>query len=71
MQVINITNQTGCKITTFPDGEKHVTVDELNRRIPVSIFCRIACADDLFCLMQVADVVKRQEMIIEDRKSVV
>lgn len=66
MQVINITNQTGCKITTFPDGEKHVTVDELNRRIPVSIFCRITCADDLFCLMQVADVVKRQEMVIDN-----
>lgn len=66
MQVINLTNQTGCKITTFPDGEKHVTVDELNRRIPVSIFCRITCADDLFCLMQVVDVVKRQEMIIDN-----
>lgn len=65
-QVINLTNQTGCKITTFPDGEKHVTVNELNRRIPVSIYCRITCADDLFCLMQVADVVNRQEMIIDN-----
>ncbi|MBD5357323.1 MAG: hypothetical protein HDR88_10020 [Bacteroides sp.] len=65
-QVINLTNQTGCKITTFPDGEKHVTVDELNRRIPVSVYCRITCADDLFCLMQVADVLKRQEMIIDN-----
>lgn len=64
-QVINLTNQTGCKITTFPDGEKHVTVDDLNRKIPVSIYCRITCADDLFCLMQVADVLKRQEMIID------
>ena len=65
-QVINLTNQTGCKITTFPDGEKHVTINELNRRIPVSIYCRITCADDLFCLMQVADVLKRQEMIIDN-----
>ena len=65
-QVINLTNQTGCKITTFPDGEKHVTVDELNRRIPVSVYCRITCANDLFCLMQVADVLKRQEMIIDN-----
>lgn len=64
IQVINLTNQTGCKITTFPDGEKHVTLEELNRRIPVSIYCRITCADDLFCLMQVADVLKRQEMVI-------
>ena len=64
-QVINLTNQTGCKITTFPDGEKHVTINELNRRIPVSVYCRITCADDLFCLMQVADVLKRQEMIID------
>lgn len=64
-QVINLTNQTGCKITTFPDGEMHVTINELNRRIPVSVYCRITCADDLFCLMQVADVLKRQEMIID------
>lgn len=64
MQTINLTNQTGCKITTFPDGEKHVTLDELDRNQPVSIYCRITCADDLFCLMQVSDVLKRQEMMI-------
>ncbi len=64
MQIINLINQTGCKITTFPDGEKHVTLDELDRKQPVTIHCRITCADDLFCLMQVADVLKRQEMVI-------
>lgn len=64
MQTINLTNQTGCKITTFPDGEKHVTLNELDRNQPVSIYCRITCADDLFCLMQIGDVLKRQEMII-------
>lgn len=64
MQIIDLTRQTGCKIATFPDGEKHVTVDALDRKEPVSIICRIACADDLFCLMQLGDILKRQEMEI-------
>lgn len=64
MQIIDLTRQTGCKIATFPDGEKHVTVDALDRKEPVSIVCRITCADDLFCLMQLGDILKRQEMEI-------
>lgn len=64
MQIIDLTRQTGCKIATFPDGEKHVTVDTLDRKEPVSIICRITCADDLFCLMQLGDILKRQELEI-------
>lgn len=64
MQIIDLTRQTGCKIATFPDGEKHVTIDALDRKEPVSIVCRITCADDLFCLMQLGDILKRQEMEI-------
>lgn len=64
MQIIDLIRQTGCKIATFPDGEKHVTVDALDRKEPVSIVCRITCADDLFCLMQLGDILKRQEMEI-------
>ena len=64
MQIIDIAKQTGCKIATFSGGEKHVTVDALDRKEPVSIVCRITCADDLFCLMQLGDILKRQEMEI-------
>jgi ribose-phosphate pyrophosphokinase len=47
-------------ITTFPDGEDHITISDINRKDIVIVECRVTNAKDLFILMQVNDILTRQ-----------
>lgn len=62
MNLINLITGEGYEIITFPDGEKHLKLGELNRKEQVYIKCRITNSDDLFILMQLSDVLRRQEV---------
>jgi hypothetical protein len=52
MQTIDFIKGIGYEIISFPDGEKHLKINELNRKDTVEIVCRICNSDDLFLLMQ-------------------
>lgn len=62
MNLINLITGEGYEIITFPDGEKHLKLGELNRKEQVYIKCRITNSDELFILMQLSDVLRRQEV---------
>lgn len=64
MSKINFITGEGYKVITFPDGEKHLKVDELNPKESVEITCRITNSDDLFLLMQLSDIVQRKELVV-------
>lgn len=65
MNEINFIKQTGYQIIRFPDGEVHLKLDELNRKEKVNITCRICNAEDLFIMMQLQDILKRNAMIVD------
>lgn len=65
MQLIDINAEKGCKVITFPDGEKHLIVDEIDRKDEVEIKCRIASSNDLFVLMQLSDILNRQAVCVK------
>ena len=69
MQTINLTNleksDIKYNIITFPDGEKHLKLDTINRKDSVGVICRIICSDDLFILMQLSDILNRQEVYVQ------
>ena len=60
MQTIDFINQKGYKVITFPDGEVHLELDELDRKDEVEVKCRVTNGNDLFLLMQLSDILKRQ-----------
>lgn len=60
MQVIDFVRGKGYEVISFPDGEKHLRIQELNRKDTVAIRCRIKSSDDLFLLMQLSDILNRQ-----------
>lgn len=61
MQLVDLTKPSdNYKVITFPDGEVHLELSELNRKEPVNVRCRITNATDLFIFMQLADILKRQ-----------
>lgn len=60
MQVIDFVKGKGYEVISFPDGEKHLRIQELNRKDTVAIRCRIKSSDDLFLLMQLSDILNRQ-----------
>lgn len=66
MQKLNLIDKDrsdiGYKVISFPDGESHIVLEEINRKDMVNVFCRIANPDDLFLLMQVGDILNRQEV---------
>lgn len=64
MNKINFITGEGFKVITFPDGEKHLKVNELNPKEAVDIICRITNSDDLFLLMQLSDIIQRQELVV-------
>lgn len=64
MQTIDFIKGKGYKVISFPDGEKHLKIDELNRKDSVDIICRICNSDDLFLLMQLSDILNRQCVVI-------
>lgn len=65
MNKIDFTKGVGYKIIRFPDGEVHLQLDELDRKKKVRIVTRICNAEDLFLLMQLSDVLRRQEVVID------
>lgn len=60
MQEIDFINGRGYEVISFPDGEKHLRLIELDRKEEVAIKMRIKSSDDLFLLMQLSDILKRQ-----------
>lgn len=65
MQIIDFTKGIGYEVISFPDGEKHLKINKLDRKDTVGIVCRITNSDDLFLLMQLSDILKRQCVVIE------
>lgn len=53
-------SEIGYKQTTFPDGEPHIVLGELDRKDDIDVTCRIANPSDLFVVMQVGDILNRQ-----------
>lgn len=67
MQTLNLANQEKSdikySISRFPDGEVQITLGEFSRKDSVSVKCRITNAEELFILMQVADILNRHEVV--------
>lgn len=67
MQTLNLTNveKSDIKytISCFPDGEVQITLSEFSRKDTIEVHCRITNAEELFILMQVADILNRHEVI--------
>jgi len=67
MQILNLTNKAKSDISwekiCFPDGEVQIRLGELNRKDTINVRCRITSAEDLFILMQVADILNRHEVV--------
>lgn len=66
MQILNLANveKSDIKytISRFPDGEVQITLGEFSHKDEVDVRCRITSTDDLFILMQVADILVRHGM---------
>lgn len=64
MNLINLINREASGVpytlTTFPDGEPHIVLGEINRKYPAHVVCRIANPNDLFVLLQVGNILNRQ-----------
>lgn len=63
---IDFTKGIGYTIHRFPDGEVHLQVDEIDRKDKVDVRMRIRCAEDLFLLMQLSDILHRQGVEVEN-----
>ena len=67
MQVLNLIRPEKSNITynvtIFPDGEPHIVLGDINRKDSVTVVCRIANPNDLYILLQVADILSRHEVI--------
>ena len=50
-------------IVTFPDGEVHIKLEDINRKEPIEVHCRVTNAEDLFILAQVGDIINRQGVV--------
>lgn len=50
-------------VTRFPDGEpQFFLTEELDRKESIDVICRVSNTEDLFLLMQVGDILDRQEV---------
>lgn len=62
-QSINLVNRedstVSYEILSFPDGEKHIVLGDIDRKKSVLVISRITNADDLFILAQVGDILNR------------
>lgn len=65
MQKIDFTKGVGYEVISFPDGEKHLKINKLDRKDTVEIICRITNSDELFLLMQLSDILNRQCVCVE------
>jgi ribose-phosphate pyrophosphokinase len=63
---VNPNEYKGFSISKFPDGEINVTLSkDIDRKKPTKIHIRINNSDDLFILMQLSDIINRQELFVE------
>lgn len=65
MKTIDLINSNSSEVkyelTTFPDGEPHIKIlDDINRKESYNVKCRIASPSELFVVMQVGHILKRQ-----------
>lgn len=67
MKCLNLINQSesevGYKLFSFPDGEPHIVLEELDRKEAFIVLCRITCPSDLFILLQVGNILNRQGIL--------
>ena len=66
MNIIDFTKGIGYKVIRFPDGEVHLQLDEINRKEGVKVVMRVRNAEDLFLLMQLSDILHRQEVVVDE-----
>ena len=66
MQILNLVNKEASSInysiSHFPDGEVQITLDSFSRKDDILVECRITSAEELFILLQVMDILDRQEV---------
>ena len=72
MKVINLIHpgESECQyeVITFPDGELHLKFnEELNRKEDYMVLCRITNSDELFLLMQTANILNNIDVLWELR----
>lgn len=72
MKVINLIHpgESECQyeVITFPDGELHLKFnEELNRKDEYMVLCRITNSDELFLLMQAANILNNIDVLWELR----
>ena len=65
MKTIDLINSNSSEVkyelTTFPDGEPHIKIlDDINRKESYNVKCRITNPSELFVVMQVGHILKRQ-----------
>lgn len=67
MNTLNLINKEksdiSYEIITFPDGEPHIKIFDLNRKEEINVICRIVNPTDLFIIMQVGNILNRQGII--------
>lgn len=67
MQILNLINKEKSdidySISRFPDGEVQITLDRINHKDGALVKCRITNAEELFIVMQVADILNRHAVI--------
>ena len=66
MRTIDLHNRAASdvqyNIITFPDGELHIKLDDIDRKEEYNIVCRICNANDLFLLMQVGNILNNNQV---------
>lgn len=55
----------GYRTLTFNDGEPHIWIEDFDRKSDVLVRCRVSSPNDLFLLMQIGDVLKRQGIVFD------
>ena len=68
MKLLNLINLNKSEIkynlTRFPDGKPQISFpNEFDRKDSVKVICRITSAEELFILIQVGDILDRQEIV--------
>lgn len=67
MQILNLINKEKSdidySISRFPDGEVQITLDGIDHKDSVLVKCRVTSAEELFIIIQVADILNRHAVI--------
>lgn len=64
LNLINLEkSDIGYTISTFPDGEPYIKLEEFSRREEINVITRITCPTELFRLMQVGNILNRHGVV--------